>query len=83
MLLCIQVSGVTTPSTQILDPQVLKLIQQNLPKMFWKRRQWCVVFITDEEERASDLRTKKYQGLENIGIPISIYSSVLDIEALG
>lgn len=80
---CIITIQVTMSETHPLNPRVFKLIKASLPKRFRKRRRWCHVFITDEEEKAKRLQTKSYQGLENIGFFISIYSSVLNVQALG
>lgn len=41
---------VTTSKKHGLNPEVLKEIKANLPKLFWKKRRWCHVFVTDEEE---------------------------------
>ena len=54
-------------------------LQKNLPKEFGESRRWSHVFITDNEGTAAKLGRKKYTIANEKGIPINVYTAVLDI----
>jgi hypothetical protein len=43
----------------------LKFIRDNIPSTFWKKRQCYLVFVTHDEDRATQLSSRTYPALEN------------------
>jgi len=43
----------------------LKFIRDNIPSKFWEKRQCYLVFVTHDEDRATQLSSRTYPALEN------------------
>jgi hypothetical protein len=64
----------TVSSHHDLNVEQFEKIQAAFPKLFQRHRQWCHVFITNEEDKAKALREQVFRGLPN---DVDIYSAVL------
>ncbi|KAI0250344.1 hypothetical protein BJV78DRAFT_1283292 [Lactifluus subvellereus] len=67
----------TVSSHHDLNVEQFKKIQAAFLKSFQHNRQWCHVFITNEEDKAKALREQVFRGLPN---GVDIYSAVLGMD---
>jgi len=72
---------VTIASSHTANPAGFDSIKKNLPQALREYREWCHVFISDDEPKAKRLRDTRRDELEERRI--SVYSAILDISRLG
>jgi hypothetical protein len=63
-----------------INSNSFKIICNTVPLSFLKARQWCHVFVTDDESKAENLRNKPQKDLPD---NIIICSAVFDVNWLG